>query len=160
MTRKPIRILFAVAAVVLAGFAVAAVSRDDRPQQTAAIVDMSHGEVKFSNGQLQRILNAVDATTSQVASDQLVAEGRAMFRDPDLFENGESCQTCHAEGSASAKLGTMVHDTAVNSLDPQPVPAPPADFNGPRDPPALWSMDKTATSPRSQPRSPARSTVT
>ena len=144
MTRKPIRILFAVAAVVLAGFAVAAVSRDDRPQQTAAIVDMSHGEVKFSNGQLQRILNAVDATTSQVASDQLVAEGRAMFRDPDLFENGESCQTCHAEGSASAKLGTMVHDTAVNSLDPQPVPAPPADFNGPRDPPALWSMDKTA----------------
>jgi cytochrome c peroxidase len=38
----------------------------------------------------------------------------------------------------------MVHDTAVNSLDPQPVPAPPADFNGPRDPPALWNLDKTA----------------
>jgi cytochrome c peroxidase len=38
----------------------------------------------------------------------------------------------------------MVHDTVVGSLDPQPVPAPPSDFNGPRDPPALWDLDKTA----------------
>jgi cytochrome c peroxidase len=144
MTGKPIRVLFAVAAIVLAGFAVAAVSRDDRPQQAAAIVDTSHGEVKFSKGRLQRILNAVDTATSQVAADQLVAEGHKAFRDAKLFQDGESCQTCHAEGSASAKLGTMVHDTAVNSLDPRPVPTPPADFNGPRDPPALWNLDKTA----------------
>jgi cytochrome c peroxidase len=143
MRRKPISALLAVGAIVLAGFAVAAVSRDDRPQQ-AALLDTSHGEVKFAKGQLQRILNAVNATTSQVAADQLVADGRKAFRDRSLFQDGESCQTCHAEGSASAKLGTMVHDTAVNSLDPQPVPAPPADFNGPRDPPALWNLDKTA----------------
>jgi cytochrome c peroxidase len=143
MRRKPISVLLAVAAIVLAGFAVAAVSRDDRPKQ-AALLDTSHGDVRFAKGQLQRILNAVNATTSQVAADQLVADGRKAFRDPSLFQDGESCQTCHAEGSASAKLGTMVHDTAVNSLDPQPVPAPPADFNGPRDPPALWNLDKTA----------------
>jgi cytochrome c peroxidase len=143
MTGKPIRVLFAVAAIVLAGFAVAAVSRDHKPE-AVALVDTSHGEVKFAKGQLQRILNAVDTTNSQVAADQLVAEGRKMFRDPALFQDGESCQTCHAEGSASAKLGTMVHDTAVNSLNPQPVPAPPADFNGPRDAPALWNLDKTA----------------
>jgi cytochrome c peroxidase len=143
MTRKPIRVLAAVAAIVLAGFAVAAMSRDDQPRQPG-LVDMNHGNVKFAKGQLQRILNAVDTTTAQVASDTLVAEGRKAFRDPALFEEGETCQTCHAEGAASARTGTMVHDTAVNSLDPQPVPAPPADFNGPRDPPALWNLDKTA----------------
>jgi cytochrome c peroxidase len=143
MTRKPIRVVLAVAAIVLAGFAVAALSRDDRPQQ-AALLDTSHGEVKFAKGQLQRILNAVNASTSEVAPDQLVAEGRKIFRDRTLFEDGETCQTCHAEGAASPKLGTMVHDTAVNDLDPQPVPAPPADFNGPRDPPVLWNLDKTA----------------
>jgi cytochrome c peroxidase len=142
MTRKPIRVLFAVAAIVLAGFAVAAVSRDDKPQ-AVALVDMNHGDVKFGNGQLQRILNAVNTTTSQVAADQLAAEGRKIFRDRSLFENGETCQTCHAEGSASAKLGTMVHDTAVKDLNPQPVPAPPSDFDGPRDPPVLWNLDKT-----------------
>jgi cytochrome c peroxidase len=143
MTRKPIPVLIAVAAIVLAGFALAALSRDGRGQG-AALVDTSHGDVRFGKGQLQRILNAVNTTTSQVAADQLVAEGRKMFSDRTLFQDGESCQTCHAEGAASAKLGTMVHDTAVNSLDPQPVPAPPADFNGPRDPPPLWNLDKTA----------------
>jgi cytochrome c peroxidase len=142
MTRKAIRVLFAVAAIVVAGFAVAAASRDDKPQGVA-LVDMNHGDVKFAKGQLQRILNAVNTTTSQVAADQLVADGRKVFRDPSLFENGETCQTCHAEGSASAKLGTMVHDTAVKNLSPQPVPAPPSDFDGPRDPPALWNLDKT-----------------
>ena len=25
--------------------------------------------------------------------------------------DGESCQTCHAEGAASPDLGTMTHDT-------------------------------------------------
>jgi cytochrome c peroxidase len=143
MTRKPIRVLLAVAAIVLAGLAVAAVSRDKGPEQ-AGVVDMSHGETKFAKGELQRILNAADATTSQVANDQLVAEGRQIFRDQSLFEKGESCQTCHAEGGASPELGTMVHDTIVGSLDPPPVPAPPGDFNGPRDPPALWNLDKTA----------------
>lgn len=143
MTRRRIRVLFAVAAIVIAGFAVAYVARDDTPTR-AAVVDMNHGDVKFAKGELQRILNAVDTTTSQVANDDLVAQGRKIFRDPSLFENGESCQTCHAEGSASAKLGTMVHDTAVKDLDPQPVPAPPSDFDGPRDPPSLWNLAQTA----------------
>lgn len=142
MRGKPIRVLAAVAAIVIAGFAVAYVARDDKPAGIA-VVDMSHGNVKFAKGELQRILNAVDTTTAQVANDQLVARGRAIFRDPSLFEDGESCQTCHAEGSASAKLGTIVHDTAVKKLNPQPVPAPPSNFDGPRDPPSLWNVDKT-----------------
>jgi cytochrome c peroxidase len=143
MTRKPIRLVIAIAAIVLAGFAVAAVSRDDAPKR-AAFVDMNHGDVKFAKGELKRVLNAVDTQTSQVAADDLAAQGRKIFSNPALFENGETCQTCHASGAASAKLGTMVHDTGINSLDPIPVPTPPSDFNGPRDPPALWDLDKTA----------------
>ena len=142
MTRKPIRVLAAVAAIVLAGFAVAFVSRDDKPEGVA-FTDMNHGDVKFAKGELQRVLNAVDTQTAQVANDQLVAQGRKIFRDPSLFENGETCQTCHAEGSASAKLGTMFHDTEIPKLSPVPVPTPPSDFDGPRDPPALFDLDKT-----------------
>jgi cytochrome c peroxidase len=92
---------------------------------------------------MQRVINAVDTETSQVAADQLVARGRQIFRDPSLFENGETCQTCHAEGAASAKLGTMVHDTKVPDLAQKPNPLPPTDFDGPRDPPALFDLDKT-----------------
>jgi cytochrome c peroxidase len=143
MRRKPIRVLAAVAAIVIAGFAVALVARPDTPK-TAAFVDMNHGDVKLAKGEMQRVLNAAAAETSQVAADELVARGRRIFRDPSLFENGETCQTCHAEGAASAKLGTMVHDTKVPELSPQPSPLPPSDFDGPRDPPALFDLDKTA----------------
>jgi cytochrome c peroxidase len=142
MTRKPIRVLAAIAAIVIAGFAVAFVARDDSPKG-AAFVDMNHGDVKLAKGQLQRVLNAIDTQTSQVANDQLVAQGRKIFRDPTMFEHGETCQTCHAEGSASARLGTMIHDTEIPNLSPVPVPTPPSDFDGPRDPPALFDLDKT-----------------
>ena len=141
MRRKPIRVLAAVAAIVIAGFAVAFVSRDDTPDPVA-FVDMNHGDVKFAKGQLQRVLNAANVETTQVSKDQLVAKGRKIFRDPALFENGETCQTCHAEGGATAKLGTMVHDTKVPTLNVTP-PTPPSDFDGPRDPPALYDLAKT-----------------
>jgi cytochrome c peroxidase len=138
MTRKPIRVLGAVAAIVLAGLAVAALSRSGDPPAVVAS-DMTHGDVRFVKGQEQRILNAAAATTSATSNDELVAEGRKIFRDKALFQDGESCQTCHAEGSASAKTGTMVHDTQASARSPMP----PNDFDGPRDPPALWGLDKT-----------------
>jgi cytochrome c peroxidase len=144
MTRKPIRLLAAMAAIVLAGLAVAALARDDKPSSQLALVSTEHGKIKLAKGEEKRILNAVADTTSETATDQLVAQGRAIFRDPSLFQDGETCQTCHAEGSASAKLGTMTHDTKVANLAVQPVPAPPTDFDGPRDPPALWDLAKTA----------------
>jgi cytochrome c peroxidase len=138
MTRKPIRVVAALAAIIVVGFGVAALSRDHRPQ--AAVVDMNHGDVKFAKGELPRILNAAAATTAETPEDQLAAEGRKVFRDPSLFENGESCQTCHAEGTASARLGTMVHDTQA---DKTKKPTPPTDFDGPRDPPSLIDIAKT-----------------
>jgi cytochrome c peroxidase len=145
MTRKPIRVLAAVVAIVVVGFAVAAVSRDHQPQ--AAIVDMNHGDVKLAKGEMKRVLNAAAATQAGVPEDELAAQGRKIFRDGSLFENGESCQTCHAEGGASPRLGTMVHDTKVKNLpptDPRLSPAPPSDFDGERDPPSLIDLAKTA----------------
>ena len=141
MTRKPIRLLGAVAAIVLAGVAVAALSRNPPPPSSpsAAVVDMNHGNVRFAKGQERHVLNALAATTASTPPDELAAEGRKIFRDPSLFEDGESCQTCHAEGTASPRLGTMVHDTQAKNLSPMP----PNDFDGPRDPPSLIGIAKT-----------------
>jgi cytochrome c peroxidase len=144
MTRKPIRLLAAMAAIVLAGLGVAALARDHTPSPRLALVNTEHGKIKLAKGEQARILDAVAATTSETSNDQLVAQGRAIFNDTSLFENGETCQTCHAAGSASSKLGTMTHDTKVANLAVKPVPTPPTDFNGPRDPPALWDLAKTA----------------
>lgn len=140
MTRKPIRLLAAMAAIVIAGLAVAALARDHGPSARLALVDDAHGKIEIAKGEQKRILNAATAATSQTANDQLVAQGRQMFRDASLFNNGESCQTCHAEGSASPRLGTVTHDTQA---DTSVKPAPPTNFNGPRDPPALWDVAKT-----------------
>src|SRR4051794_1295354 len=139
MSRKPIRALVAVAAIVLAGLVVAALSRDSDPSPAIVATDTTHGDVRFTAGQERRILNAIEGTTAQAASDALIAEGRRIFRDKTQFQDGESCQTCHAEGSAGAKTGTMVHDTKA----PPSAPMPPTDFDGPRDAPALWGLAKT-----------------
>lgn len=142
MTRRFIRVLAAVAAIVVAGLAVAALARDPAP--AAAVVDTNHGLVRLAKGEVRRILNAADGATAGVSNDELVAQGRKLFDDTSLYEDGESCQTCHAAGAASAKLGTMMHDKDA----PAPPPAPafaavPNDFVGPRDPPALWDLDQT-----------------
>ena len=138
MKRKPIRLLIAVAAIAVVGLGVVALAGSgDSP---AAAVDMHHGKVKFARGQEQQILNAVATTNASTANDQLVAEGRKVFRDPSLFMDGESCQTCHAEGAASPDLGTMTHDTQATGEGL----AGMTDFNGPRDVPALWGLAKTA----------------
>jgi cytochrome c peroxidase len=138
MKRKPIRLLIAVAAIAVAGLGVAALAGSgDAP---AAAVDMHHGKVKFAKGQEQSILNAVATTNASTPNDQLVAEGRTVFRDPSLFMDGESCQTCHAEGAASPDLGTMTHDTQATGAGL----AGMTDFDGPRDVPALWGLAKTA----------------
>jgi cytochrome c peroxidase len=135
---KPIRVLVVVAAVVLAGLAVAALSA--HRSAAPAVADTNHGNVRFAKGEMNKVLNAVDGVTAAKPADELAAEGRKLFRDTSLFEDGESCETCHASGAASDKLGQMVHDTAADqSLSPRP----PNDFDGPRDPPALWGIDKT-----------------
>ena len=142
--------------------------RRSRAAATArrAAVDMHHGKVKFAKGQETTILNAVDTRTSERANDQLVAKGRKMFRDPSLFMNGETCQTCHAEGAASAELGTMTHDSkrraspvpGLAGMSGLQRPARPPGPLGPREDARRTSG--TAASGRSTPRSAPRSTAT
>jgi cytochrome c peroxidase len=135
---KPIRVIAAVVAIVIAGAAVAALSADR--SSAPAVTDMNHGNVRFAKGEMSKVLNAVEGVTAEKPAAELAAEGRRLFRDTALFEDGESCETCHAAGSASDKLGQMVHDTDAS---PSLSPKPPTDFDGPRDPPALWGLDKT-----------------
>jgi cytochrome c peroxidase len=124
---------------VVAGFVVAALARDEATP--AAITDTNHGNVKVAKGDMKRILNAVDAKTSAVSNDELVAEGRRLFRDAARYEEGESCQGCHAEGSGSRKLGIMLHDKQAPAAGA--LARIPDDFDGPRDPPSLSGLDKT-----------------
>jgi cytochrome c peroxidase len=141
MTRKAIRVLAVAVAIIAAGLGVVALTREDEPR---TIADTQHGNVAFAEGQMQRILNAADATMGATSPDELVAEGRALFRETARFEQGETCQNCHGEGSVSARLGTIVHDTKAD--DPEfvrPGPQPPSDFDGPRDAPALWGLAET-----------------
>ena len=139
MRRTPIRLLAAAAAVVLAGLAVVGLSRDDPPKTFS---DTSHGEVKLAKGEERRVLDAAQAASSSTAPDELAAEGRKLFRDSARFEEGESCQGCHAEGSSNAKLGVITHDRDATAQSGRP--APPTDFNGPRDAPSLWNLQDTA----------------
>jgi cytochrome c peroxidase len=138
MKRKPIRLLIAVAAIAVAGLAVVAIAGSG--DSSAGTTDMHHGAVKFAKGQEQSILNAVATTNASTSNDQLVAQGRKVFRDPSLFMDGESCQTCHAEGAASPDLGTMTHDTQATGAGL----AGMTNFDGPRDVPALWGLEKTS----------------
>jgi cytochrome c peroxidase len=84
------------------------------------------------SAKLHRILEAADAVNASTPTAELVAEGRHLFRDPALYQQGLSCQSCHADGGADAELGAQVH------------PLSAGDFAGPRDPPALWGVGQTA----------------
>ena len=137
MKRKPIRLAAAAAVIVVAGLAVVLLAGGGA---AAGTVDMHHGKVNFAKGEETKILNEVDAAAADTPPDDLVAKGRQMFRNPDLFMKGESCQTCHAEGSASPELGTMTHDRNATGAGIDGM----KDFNGPRDAPALWGLAKTA----------------
>jgi cytochrome c peroxidase len=142
MKRKPIRLAAAVAAIVVAGLAVVLLAGGGA---SAGTLDTHHGNVKFAKGQERKILNEVDGAAADTPPDALVAKGRQMFRDPALFQGGETCQTCHAEGSASPGLGTMTHDQqAETAPEGGALVAGMKDFNGPRDAPALWGLAKTA----------------
>jgi cytochrome c peroxidase len=142
MKRKPIRLAAVAAAIVAAGLAVVLLAGGGA---SAGTLDTHHGTVRFAKGEERTILNEVDAAAADAPPDDLVAKGRQMFRDATLFQGGESCQTCHAEGSASPGLGTMTHDTQAETAPKGgPLVAAMKDFDGPRDAPALWGLAKTA----------------
>ena len=142
MSVKPMVVLLVALATVLGGIAVATVSREAAP---TVVVDTEHGRIALAAGEQARVLRAATATATSTTSAELVAKGRGMFRDAGLYEAGESCQGCHSEGAVNGRLGQIVHDERVDDPDftPKPDPMPPADFNGPREAPALWDLAKT-----------------
>ena len=142
MRSKPLLVLLAALATVLGGLAVAAVSREAVP---TVVMDIEHGRIEMAAGEQTRVLQAATATAASTPNAELVAQGRRMFRDASRYEAGESCQGCHTEGAANGRLGQIVHDERVDDPDftPKPDPMPPADFNGPREAPALWDLAKT-----------------
>lgn len=87
---------------------------------------------RLSSGERARVLRAVDAVSTSMPESELAARGRVLFRSADAAKSGESCQSCHTDGAANAELGTIRHPTG------------PGDFIGPRDPPALWGVGRTA----------------
>jgi cytochrome c peroxidase len=95
-------------------------------------LDAHHLTRDVSERQLRGVLEAADVIDTTSPNAELIAEGKHLFRDPVLFQNGVSCQSCHTEGGANADLGTQMHPTSAG------------DFVGPRDPPALWGIAETA----------------
>jgi cytochrome c peroxidase len=123
--------------IALAGVAAAAVATTvavapwQHDATTAKQID-PHAPIHWSKPRLHRLLAATEQATQSTSRDELVANGRALFRSNDIARTGESCQSCHTEGGANADIGTIVH------------PRNPTDFKGARDPLALWNVSETA----------------
>ena len=115
---------------------LAVFSHPDDAELTAAGTLLKMKRLGYRTGVLDmtRVLQAAEAVTTSTPRDELVAEGRKLFRSTSMATAGESCQTCHTEGSATANLGTIPHPRADIAND----------FTGPRDAPALWGIAKTA----------------
>jgi cytochrome c peroxidase len=130
MPVRRLRLLAAIAAIVLGGVLVAAFAGPDRdPSPRRAD---PHGDPGLSAADSRRLLNATAAASTDTPQAELVADGRRLFRSGAVAKTGESCQSCHTDGAANAELGTIPH------------PRFAGDFKGLRDPPSLFGVDRTA----------------
>lgn len=125
--KRALAVLLAAGAVVAAGSLLLL-----HPDAQSARLDAHHLVKDVQAKELRRVLEAADVVDTSTPNAVLIAEGKHLFRDPSLYNDGLSCQSCHTEGGANADLGTQVHPTA------------PGDFVGPRDPPSLWGVADTA----------------
>jgi cytochrome c peroxidase len=79
------------------------------------------------------VLRAAEAGAADRSQEELAAEGRKLFESTAVALTGESCAGCHtAGGGVNAEVGTTPH------------PQTEGDFTGPRDPPPLWDVARTA----------------
>jgi cytochrome c peroxidase len=131
VSRPRIKLLLAVAAAAAIAATVSFLLVRS-PSSASALPDPHSLRSGIPRKELARILQAADAVGASTSHAELVAQGRQLFRDPALFQEGLSCQSCHTEGAANPDLGTQQHPTAAG------------DFTGPRDPPPLWGVGQTA----------------
>jgi len=124
------RFLLAAGLVTIAlAIGVVVIARDGEEEPASA-----HASVgKVPRERLDPILRATEGASTATSRAELVAQGRALFRSQTLAKSGESCQSCHVEGGGTnAEVGTILHPQAEG------------DFTGPRDPPSLWGVSRTA----------------
>jgi cytochrome c peroxidase len=119
LRRRPVQLALLAALVVAAGAVVWLLARGGEPPRDPHALRLSAKESA-------PVLRAAEAEAASRSQTELVADGRRLFRNPDIANSGESCQTCHAEGSTNPSLGTI-----------------PKSF-GPRDAPVLWGVAETA----------------
>jgi cytochrome c peroxidase len=129
MNLTRLRLLLLAAVVVAGGLLVMNLADGG----TSSAATDPHAKPDVSAAQMKQVLNATSAASSAPQAE-LVAKGRALFRSSTVAKDGESCQSCHTEGTANAGLGTTPHPVAGNAND----------FTGPRDPPNLVNVARTS----------------
>ena len=128
---RTLRTALVLVLVLAAGGAIWGLAGGSATRQATADSAGPHGG-EIEKGELARYLNATEAAATSSSKAELVAEGRRLFRSSAVALDGESCQACHTDGGANNKLGVITH------------PRFDGDFSGPRDPPALWGVGRTA----------------
>lgn len=118
--------------VVLGGVGLLAAAGGLSEREPDSVLRAGPHGTSASSAELAGTLNAAESVASSASPATLVAEGRKLFRSSSAALDGESCQSCHTDGGANGPLGTIVH------------PQKTGDFIGPRDPPALWGLARTA----------------
>src|SRR6266576_2783339 len=108
MQLRKIRIALALVAVMACAAALITTpwSNGGKPSAPRAGVD-PHAPVRLSKAQSRRILAATEAANNSAPQQELVAQGRSLFRSAAVAKTGESCNTCHSEGAATPSVGTI-----------------------------------------------------
>lgn len=91
-----------------------------------------HPLLDDADDRVRLVLRLAAQITQTTPKAELVAEGRALFESVTVAKDGESCQSCHAQGASNPHLGTVMHPVTFG------------DFIGPRDPPSLVGVAQTA----------------
>lgn len=141
MSRSTILATLAAAAAVGGGVAaVLTAGGGSAPADTplTARAGNPHARVDWKPGELKRVMNAVRRVQNSAPEADLAAQGRELFRSEALAKAGESCNGCHTDGGANSKLGLTPHRREPSAPDIA------SDFNGDREPIALYRVAKTA----------------
>src|SRR3954447_16585566 len=68
-----------------------------------------HAIPHYAPGELHRLLAATESASTSSSQAELVSQGRALFRDTSVARSGESCESCHTNGTANPSVGTILH---------------------------------------------------
>jgi len=119
-----------VGAVAIVAIIVSGCTKSSSHTAASRSID-PHAENVFSDSQMTDLLRATQVAATATPTDKLVVEGRRLFRSTAIARQGESCNSCHADGGSSGDIGIIKHPTAAG------------DFTGDRVALALWNVGQT-----------------